>query len=159
MTTAIISPAMRRSADELLARSDRWARGVRLADSLPFVTFTSASKVGVFYFASERGCFCPGFRNRGKCCHVIAVAEDADCRSAALGLATDAQVDAIVGGVALKLNPDAGRAVTTYGPCISKNCTNAAVSKARQLADLDAAARSDVLHLLATEIRELPATE
>ena len=29
---------------------------------------------------------------------------------------------------------------------------------ARQLADLDAAARSDVLRLLATEIRELPTT-
>ena len=28
---------------------------------------------------------------------------------------------------------------------------------ARQLADLDAAARADVLHLLATAIRELPA--
>ena len=83
MTVPIVTLPMRRAADALLVRADSWVRGIRVSDGLAFVTFTSASKPGVLYFASERGCTCPGYQHRGCCCHVIAVAEDADRRSVA----------------------------------------------------------------------------
>jgi len=75
-----ITPAQQKAADELLALSSRWARGVRHEDGLTFVTFTSShlDKDGqpIYYYTSERGCTCLGFANRGRCCHSIAVLAD-----------------------------------------------------------------------------------
>ena len=89
-----ITPAQQRSADALLERSSRWARGIRHADSLAFVTFTSSrlSKAGtpVYYYTSADGCTCPGYFQRGQCCHHIAVLADLEHQDA------EARVTALV---------------------------------------------------------------
>lgn len=75
----IVSPAIRRKADELLARSDRWAHGYRKHDGLQFVVFASQSAPGVYYQTRIDGafCTCPAARlsRAGRCCHKVAVAE------------------------------------------------------------------------------------
>ena len=75
MARTIITRAMRKTADEVLARSTRWAKGTRNADGLRFYSFTSSRNQKVLYMTSVLGCTCPGFTNRGICCHSIAVTE------------------------------------------------------------------------------------
>lgn len=78
-TATIVSPAIRRKADELLARSDSWAHGYRKSDGLQFVVFASQSAPGVYYQTRIDGayCTCPAARlsRAGRCCHKVAVAE------------------------------------------------------------------------------------
>jgi hypothetical protein len=63
--------AMQARASDLLSHADRWARGTRTEDGLPFVLFTGSK--GATYMTSERGCSCPSFRHRGACSHHVAV--------------------------------------------------------------------------------------
>lgn len=76
---SIVSPAIRRKADALLARSDSWAHGHRKSDGLRFVVFASESTPGVYWQTRIDGafCTCPAARlsRAGRCCHKVAVAE------------------------------------------------------------------------------------
>lgn len=80
---------MQAHADVLIARSHKWAEGIRHRDGLKTYQFTSSRQNPdgsyAMYMASELGCTCPGHRNRGRCAHVLAiktVAEQARERAA-----------------------------------------------------------------------------
>lgn len=87
--TQQVTPSMQAHAQALLARSRKWARGVRTRDGLAFVTFTSsrmnAHGLPIYYYSSERGCTCPGHRNRGICAHVVAIRMEAEQAREAVG--------------------------------------------------------------------------
>jgi hypothetical protein len=92
MSTSIVPTAsMQAKANRLLESADRWARGVRHVDGLPFVSF-AGSAPGAVYFTSVRGCTCPSHRHRGVCSHLLAVQADA-----ARIAREHAEIDALLG--------------------------------------------------------------
>lgn len=74
---ASYSKAVQKRVDELLAVSDRWAKGVDKQAGAQFNVFASTTTPGVFYRTrfDGRGCTCPAARKSrtGICCHRIAV--------------------------------------------------------------------------------------
>jgi hypothetical protein len=91
---------MQAQAANLLARADSWSRGVRRADGLEFVLFTSCSTPGKVWMTSVLGCTCRGYASRLICSHVISVRERAHIESLEDGLASMAEIDCHLAGVA-----------------------------------------------------------
>jgi hypothetical protein len=80
--TMIPTASMDAYASVLLARSARWARGYRNSDGLQFVLFASSRTLSdgtpIYHMTSQTGCTCDGYRFRGGCSHVLAVAREAE---------------------------------------------------------------------------------
>lgn len=74
---AQITRSMAEHAETLIARSHKWAEGIRHADGLRTYQFSSSRqrKDGSYamYMASELGCTCPSYFHRGECAHVVAI--------------------------------------------------------------------------------------
>jgi len=94
MTTV---PAVRPAAvAAVLAKSAQWVSARRKLDGRPFF-FVPGSK-GAVYMADATCCTCPDAANRARACkHSLAVAMFKDAEAKRLGLATDAEVNVIVG--------------------------------------------------------------
>jgi hypothetical protein len=76
---ASYSKAVQQRVDELLAVSDKWAKGVCKQTGQQYNVFASSSTPGVFYRTRfdgrPGGCTCPAARKSrsGNCCHLLAV--------------------------------------------------------------------------------------
>lgn len=76
MAQVLYSKAIYEKAAALVAISEKWAYGTRLRDGMRFVTFSSQSRVGVYYMTrlDGRGCTCPAASTgrTGRCFHKLA---------------------------------------------------------------------------------------
>lgn len=77
MATTLYTQSQRTHAEMLVGRRHAWTRATRKSDGLQFFIFESSqlSKDGKpkGYMATARGCTCPGYLYRGRCCHQLAV--------------------------------------------------------------------------------------
>ena len=76
MAATLYSKAIRERAEALVAKSDKWAEGVRNSDGVRFVLFASNSRSDVYYMTRIDGayCTCPAGRlsRFPRCCHMLA---------------------------------------------------------------------------------------
>jgi hypothetical protein len=74
------STTQQAKAEELAARSDHWAYGVRNSDGLKFVLFASRCQPGAIYqtHINGLGCSCPAGQRGVRCYHCLAAQLAAD---------------------------------------------------------------------------------
>lgn len=114
MAVGTVTPHIRQRAELLAEQAPTWPRGRSKVDGRAFYVIPSSGKPEtVAHYASHLGCTCPGFRRRGVCAH----------QQACLLLVQRAEAPRIA-------QAQANRA--EFGPCASKGCIAAAVSKARR---------------------------
>ena len=123
MATAIVTPAMRRKAEQLAELVPTFHRGRSKANGQGFY-LVPGSQPGTAHYTSDLGCTCPGFRHRGVCAHqqacVIVLARQTATRIAA--------AQPPVAKSAQQIYAEAG----PFGPCAAKGCDQPAVGKMRK---------------------------
>src|SRR4051794_7747557 len=100
MTTGSIAPTRPAAVQACLHGSDRWIRGRRHSDGLPFFAIPSSTADRIYYTTSTN-CTCPDANQRQRVCkHSLAVEQFEAREAKALGLATPAEIDTAAAGIA-----------------------------------------------------------
>ena len=100
MTTTVSPPVRPAAVQACLSQSDRWIRGTRKSDGLPFFAIPSSTGEHI-YFATASNCTCPDSNNRQRRCkHSLAVEQVEAAETRRLGLATPTEVDVAAAGIA-----------------------------------------------------------
>src|SRR4051794_40771049 len=100
MTTGSIAPTRPAAVQACLHGSDRWIRGHRHSDGLPFFAIPSSTGERIYYTTSTN-CTCPDANQRQRVCkHSLAVEQFEARETKALGLATLAEIDVAAAGIA-----------------------------------------------------------
>lgn len=129
MPTTVTAP-MQAKADRLVELLGTFSRGRSKQTGQEFYVVPASNRLTAHWTAVDgSGCTCLGHQRRGTCTHSIA----ARTRYDRLGLAPESVVDLAFAATATRLRGDqAGAAITTFGPCISKSgCDQPAGGKSR----------------------------
>src|SRR3954466_1190243 len=100
MTTYSVAPVRPAAILACLNGSDRWIRGRRNSDGLPFFAIPSSTGEHIYYTTSTN-CTCPDANQRQRVCkHSLAVEQFKAAESRRLGLASPTEIDVAAATIA-----------------------------------------------------------
>ena len=100
MTVSSVAPVRPAAVQACLNGSDRWIRGRRNSDGLPFFAIPSSDGRHI-YSTTSANCTCPDANQRQRVCkHSLAVEQFEARETRALVLATPAEIDVTAAGIA-----------------------------------------------------------